>query len=92
MHKYFIKWATIHNSTKVFKEQLQKVICHYKKKMLEKYYLAWTTYYHAKMRNKFLKERANQQHCRKLLKRYLKQFVLVFMIILYNLYINCLDI
>ncbi|XP_035736835.1 uncharacterized protein LOC118448116, partial [Vespa mandarinia] len=76
LHKYFIKWATIHNSTKVFKEQVQKIFCHYKKKMLEKYYLVWTAYYHAKIQNKFLKERADQQHCRKLLRRYLKKFVL----------------
>lgn len=91
MHKYFIKWATIHNSTKVFKEHIEKILCNYKKKMLEKYYFAWTAYYHTKMRNKFLKEKADQQHCQQLLKRYLKQFVLVFMI-LYIFYTNCIAI
>ncbi|KAK2584543.1 hypothetical protein KPH14_006912 [Odynerus spinipes] len=74
LHKYFMIWISLHNSTKVFNEQLQMVLHHYNKKVLNRYFLGWVAYYNTKKQNKDVLDRADQQYRQKLLKRCLKQF------------------
>ncbi|KAI4480523.1 hypothetical protein M0804_010076 [Polistes exclamans] len=76
LHKYFIKLITIHNYTKICKEQFQMMACYYNKKVLNKSYFMWRAYCHAKVQTRYLKEKADQQYYRRLLKKCLKQFIL----------------
>ncbi|KAI4501314.1 hypothetical protein M0802_003687 [Mischocyttarus mexicanus] len=76
LHKYFIKWITVHNYIKICKEQFKMMVCYYNKKVLNKSYFMWRAYCYAKVQRRYLKERADQQYFQRLLKRCLKQFVL----------------